>query len=46
MGGVTKVEVEVTDQDGMCPHGARAPGLVNILQIFQIGGGNIKPNDI
>jgi hypothetical protein len=41
----TKVEVQISNQDGMRTHRARAPGLIDIRQCFQVRGGNITPND-
>ncbi len=35
----TKVEVQISNQDGICTHGARVPGPIDIHQRFQVREG-------
>ncbi len=41
----TKIEVQIANQEWVRTHGARLPGLFDISQCFQVGGGNITPDD-
>ncbi len=40
----TKVEVEIANQEWTCTRGARLPGLFDISQRFQVGGGDVTPH--
>jgi hypothetical protein len=41
----TKIEVQIANQEWVRTRGARLPGSFNISQRFQVGGGNITPDD-
>jgi hypothetical protein len=41
----TKVDVQIANHNEMRTRGADAPGIVNIHQCFQVGGGNVTPNN-
>ncbi len=41
----TKIEVHIANQEWMRTRGACLPGLFDISQRFQVGGGNISPDN-
>jgi hypothetical protein len=41
----TKIEVQIANQEWVRTRGARLPGPFDISQRFQVGGGNITPDD-
>jgi hypothetical protein len=41
----TKIEVQIANQEWVRTRGARLPGPFDISQCFQVGGGNITPDN-